>query len=141
MSDCPAGQVARCCGQRSAVLLGSETVTRSDAHAYDALDRHLAHTRLAEIGALLVAGDLLRFDRHPVAVESPAAASVHVRSAGPCTACTCRPVQPWASRRVAATVAMSNGSTHGIGFSSGRVVANRPAHSPSRAKNRLGLAP
>jgi hypothetical protein len=39
----------------------------------------------------------------PVAVDSTAPASVQVRCAGPCTACTCRPVQSSASRRSVAT--------------------------------------
>lgn len=42
----------------------------------------------------------------PVAVDSAAAASVQVRSAGPCAACTWRPVESPASRRSVATVAM-----------------------------------
>ena len=73
----------------------------------------------------------------PVAVERAAAASVQVRSAGPCTACTCLPDQSVASRRPVATAAMSRGSTHGIGSSSGRIVVRRPARRPSRSMSRL----
>ena len=73
----------------------------------------------------------------PVAVDSAAAAAVQVRSAGPCTAWTCRPVQLSASRRAAATAAMSRGSTQAIGSSSGRMVVSRPARSPSTSMSRL----